>query len=164
MNSDNDDEQKPVSSDRFGPTDDDVTGLVLGPPPPKPVKVVRADALRRADTAWRVRVAGGTWKEAAEAAGYSSDSVAQDGVRNVFGGPPIIDREALRHLWRERLERAWRQCVSDMTERVPGATTASVRIATAAMTLDGLSEPTRVDVAFDPFLNLFTKELSDAGF
>lgn len=144
--------------------DDDVSGMVLGPPPPDPVKVVRADALRRADTAWRARVHGATWREAAKMAGYSSDSVAIDGVKAAFGGVPVIDREQLRHLWRERLERAWRQCCADMGERVPGATTAAVRIVTAAAALDGLNEPTKVDVAFDPFLNMFSKELSDAGF
>ena len=95
--------------------------MVLGPAPPVPVKRVRADALRRADTAWSARVAGATWKEAAELAGFSSAEHAIDGVKNAFGGVPQIDREELRNLWRDRLERSWRQVGRDMVDRVPGA-------------------------------------------
>jgi hypothetical protein len=51
-----------------------------------------------------------------------------------------------------------------MADRVPGATTAAVRIVTAAAALDGLNEPTKVDVSADDFLGLFTRELNDAGF
>jgi AraC-like DNA-binding protein len=143
---------------------DDEGGLVVGPQPPAPVKRVRADALERASRAWGARVAGATWKEAAEVAGFASASTAQDAVRNAFGGPPVIDREALRHLWRERMERAWRQSVADMAERVPGAVTASVRVATLAVQLDGLAQPVQVDVSIDTFFNNFGKELQDAGF
>lgn len=144
---------------------DDGEGVVLeGPPPPAPVKRVRADALDRATRAWQARVAGGTWAQAAEVAGFSSDTVAIDAVRNVFGGPPVIDKEALRHLWRERLERSWRQCVSDMSDRIPGATTASVRIAQAAMQLDGLDAPVQVDLQVSQVFDGYLKELTDAGY
>ena len=78
---------------------DDMIGLGLdGPEPPVPVERVRADALRRANTAWAARVAGAAWAEAAKIAGYGSDTAAIDGVRNVYGWVPVIDREALRHL------------------------------------------------------------------
>ena len=76
----------------------------------------------------------------------------------------MIDREALRHLWRERLERSWRQCVLDMGDRVPGATTAAVRIATAAITLDELAEPERIDLQVSQVFDGFLEELSDAGY
>ena len=36
--------------------------------------------------------------------------------------------------------------VQDMTEQRPGAVTAAVRVAGAAIALDGLAEPTRVDM------------------
>jgi hypothetical protein len=137
---------------------------LTGPEPPEPTKKVRADALERADTAWRARVAGAAWAEAAKVAGYSSDKHAIDGVRNVFGAVPQIDREELRRLWRDRLERSWRQCVADMADRVPGATTASVRIAQAAIALDGLDEPTKVDLQVSQVFDGFLKELGDAGY
>lgn len=156
----NDDETRtivPVSGDDEEP-------LVLGPPPPAPVRKVRADALQRADTAWRTRVAGGTWREAAELAGFSSPEHAISAVKNVFGQTPVIDRDALRVLWRDRLERAWRQVCADMAERVPGATTAAVRIATCAMQLDGLAEPNKVDVTVNESFDLLLRGLSDAGY
>jgi hypothetical protein len=128
------------------------------------VKVVRADALRRADTAWRARVAGATWREAAEMAGFSAENHAIDAVRNAFGRVPVVDREALRHLWRERLERAWRQVCADMSERVPGATTAAVRIVTAAAALDGLNEPHKVNVEVNEGFDLLLKGLTDEGY
>jgi hypothetical protein len=137
---------------------------LIGPPPPEPVKKVRADALDRANRAWSARVAGGSWREAAELAGFSTAEHAMDAVRSAFGGVPKIDREALRHLWRERLERSWRQVVLDMADRVPGSVTASVRVAAAAATLDGLNEPVRVNVEADALIGMFTKELQDAGF
>jgi hypothetical protein len=100
---------------------------LTGPPPPEPVRAVRADALERADRAWTARVTGSTWREAAEIGGYSSDKHAMNAARRVYGELPRIDRDELRRLWRDRLESAWRQCASDMADRVPGATTAAVR-------------------------------------
>jgi hypothetical protein len=137
---------------------------LTGPPPPEPVRAVRADALERADRAWTARVTGSTWREAAEIGGYSSDKHAMNAARRVYGELPRIDRDELRRLWRDRLESAWRQVAEDMRDRVPGATTAAVRIVTAAAALDGLNEPTKVDVSADDFLGLFTRELNDAGF
>lgn len=142
-----------------------MVGLGLeGPPPPEPRKVVRADALDRANRAWSARVAGAAWKEAAEVAGFSSGRVALDACRNVFGELPQIDREELRRLWRDRLERSWRQCCLDMGQQVPGATTASVRIATAAIALDGLAEATKIDLEVTQVFDGFLKELGDAGY
>lgn len=143
--------------------DDEVTGPI-GPPPPVPVKKVRADALRRATIAWTARVSGATWREAAEMAGFSDPAHAMESVRNAFGGPPVIDREAARHLWRERLERTWRQVLSDMSARVPGSTTAAVRITTAAIALDALAAPVTVDLRVTQVFDGFLKELSDAGY
>lgn len=137
---------------------------LTGPPPPEPIKAVRADALQRADRAWTARVTGSTWREAAQLAGYSSPQHAMQAANRIYGELPRIDRDELRRLWRDRLEATWRQCCTDMADRVPGATTAAVRIVTAAAALDGLNEPTKVDVSADDFLGLFTRELNDAGF
>ena len=61
--------------------------------------------------------------------------------------------------------RSWRQGVLDMGDRVPGATTAAVRIATAAITLDELAEPRRgSNLQVGPVFDGFLEELSDAGY
>lgn len=136
-----------------------------GPPPPKPVKRgARADALDRADRCWTARVAGATWAQAAQVAGFNSDTHAIEAVKSIFGTLPKLTRDELRNLWRDRLERSWRQVCLDMADRVPGATTASVRIATAAITLDGLAEPVKVDLNVNEVYDGFLKELSDAGY
>jgi AraC-like DNA-binding protein len=116
---------------------------------PQPVKKVRADALKRADDAWRARVAGGTWAEAADIAGYSDQDNCRRAVRRVFGQLPSPDREEMRNLWRDRHERLWRKALSDVLEGKPGAVVAAVRVAEAATRLDGLGAPTRVSL-IDP--------------
>lgn len=122
--------------------DDDL----IGPMPPEPVKKVRADALARAEKAWNVRVLGGSWEQAARIAGYSDPSNAMRAVRSVYGTLPEVERSEARRLWRDRLEVLWRQVVQDVHERIPGATTAAVRIADRAARLDGLDEPARLSI------------------
>ena len=129
-----------------------------------PVKRARADALQRADAAWRGRVSGMTWAEAAKVAGFSSGEHAINAVRSVFGSLPALDQDELRRLWRDRLERSWRQCCADMVDRVPGSVTASVRVATAAIALDGLAAPEQVDVRVTEVFDGFLEELIDAGY
>jgi hypothetical protein len=131
-----------------------------GTPPPEPLPQVKADHLDRADRAWRARIAGGSWKQAAAVAGYSDANAAMKGVRTAYGQTPRVDREALRNLWRERLEWAWRQVVTDMTDRRPGAVTAAVRVAGMAVALDGLAEPVRVDMAITDTFDRLTAELA----
>lgn len=135
-----------------------------GPPPPIPVKVVRADALDRADRAWRARVSGMTWRQVADVVGYSTAEGALSAVRSAYGSLPQIDRDVLRAIWRDRLESLWSSTVSDVADRVPGAVTAGVRVVTAAAALDGLNAPTEVNVGFTNYLTDFEKELRDAGF
>lgn len=117
-----------------------------GPEPPQPVTKRRADALQRADLAWRARVSGATWDAAAQVAGFSSGENALRGVRQTYGTLPEVDRVELRRLWRERLEALWRQVYRDALDRQSGAVTAAVRVVTAATRLDGLDAPTEVFV------------------
>ena len=109
------------------------------PPEPQP-RLVRADALDRAERAWHARVAGATWLQAAQVAGFSDDAHAIRAVRQMYGELPSWDREETRALWRDRLEWLWRQTLTDAAEQRAGAVTAGVRVATAAAALDGLSE------------------------
>lgn len=114
---------------------------------PEPVRKVRADALERAGLVWEARVLGRTWAEAAQVAGYSDATNARKAVVSAYGRAPEIDRDRLREVWRARVEEAYRINREDMTNRVPGATTAFVRIADRAARLDGLDEPSRVEVS-----------------
>ena len=117
-----------------------------GPEPPQPVTKRRADALQRADLAWRARVSGATWEAAAQVAGFSSGENALRGVRPTDGTLPEVDRAEVRRLWRERLEALWRQVYRDALDRQPGSVTAAVRVAAAATRLDGLDAPAEVVV------------------
>jgi hypothetical protein len=128
--------------------------------PPEPVRMIRADALQRASRAWAARVAGGTWAQAAELSGFSDVTACHHAVRSAYGQLPKPDREELRDMWRDRLELSWRQAVKDMTEQRAGATTASVRIAGLAVMLDGLAEPTRLDVTVSDMFTRLTAELA----
>lgn len=124
-----------------------MTGPLLnGNEPPAPGRRVRADALERADTAWRVRVAGGTWSEAAKIAGYSNAENAVRAVRETYGSLPTITRDDLRDVWRARLEVLWRNAQRDAAEGKAGAIVAGVRVAQAAAMLDGLNAPSEVVV------------------
>src|SRR5688572_7746070 len=110
-------------------------------PPPEPLPKVQARHLERADTAWRARVAGATWKQAAQMAGYATPESAIKGVQSAFGELPPLQAADLRNLWRDRLEVLWRQTLTDIAEQRPGAVTAGVRVAQAAALLDGLNAP-----------------------
>lgn len=59
----------------------------------------------------------------------------------------------------KRLELAWREAVVEMTAQRPGATTAAVRIASAAAALDGLNAPVQVDLSVTQTLEAITAEL-----
>lgn len=116
--------------------------LLSGAEPPVPRRRVRSDALARADRAWRVRVAGGTWADAAEVGGYASPQNALRGVRDTFGELPAVTRDDLRDVWRARLEVMWRYAQRDAAEGKTGAIVAGVRVAQAAALIDGLNAPT----------------------
>jgi hypothetical protein len=133
------------------------------PEPPEPVRKVTADHLDRAERAWTVRVAGGSWRQAAQVAGYSDDQAAMKGVRTCYGMLPKPTREDLRDLWRDRLEKAWRQVCVDMAEQRAGATTAAVRVANMAIQLDGLAEPVRVNVGVEATFAAIEQELGLHG-
>jgi hypothetical protein len=135
-----------------------VTSL-RGSSPPVPARRVRADALARADKAWRARVVGASWQEAADLAGFSDPDNCARAVRRAYGKLPRVEWQELRDLWRDRLEVMWRQAQTDMTEQRPGAVTAAVRVATAAAALDGLNEPSRLDVAVSESFELVVAEL-----
>lgn len=114
--------------------------------PPTPARKVRADHLARANGAWRARVEGASWEQAAAAAGYSNAANCMRSVRRVYDALPPVDREHQRALWRDRLELLYRQAVVDVQEQRPGAIAAAVRIAQIAAKLDGLDAPTQIDV------------------
>lgn len=120
-----------------------------GMEPPEPAVKRRADAMARADVAWRARIAGATWQTAAEVAGYANGENAARGVRQTYGTLPEVDRVDLRRLWRERLEALWQQVYRDALDRQPGSVTAAVRVAQAAAKLDGLDAPAEI-VVHDP--------------
>lgn len=111
--------------------------------PPKPRRSVRADVLHRVTAAWDARLQGMTWERTATIAGYSDASNCRKAVMSVFGELPKIEREHLRDVWRDRIEKAHEIVSQDMVDRLPGATTAFVRIADRAAKLDGLDEPAR---------------------
>lgn len=108
---------------------------------------LRADKRSKATAVWEARVAGATWDQAAQIAGYANGSNAQKAVVDIYGTTPRVDREHLRNLWRDRLEVTWKQALRDMIDQKPGAITAAVRVATAAAVLDGLNAPTQVNLA-----------------
>jgi hypothetical protein len=140
---------------------DDHTHTPTGPLPsqPPPAPTITGAHLARADRAWMARVTGMTWRQAADVAGYGSPEAAMKGVRTAYGVLPRIDREDLRHLWRDRLEVTWRQAIRDVMEQRPGAVTAAVRVAHAATALDGLNESVRVDLAVTDNLEKLMREL-----
>ena len=121
---------------------------------------VKADALARADHVWALRVAGHTWRHAAEVVGYSSPQAAMAAVRKQYGEVPRLDREDLRNLWRERLEVTWQHVLNDMGDQKPGAVTAAVRVMQAAAALDGLNEAVRVDLSVSETFKMITEEMN----
>lgn len=108
--------------------------------------VQRLDAEQRAVKAWQGRVAGLTWAQVAAHAGFSDATAACRAVSRYFGQLPAFDREQQRELWRARLEKVWIQTVLDMKEGKAGATRSAVAVAQRAAQLDGLDEPTRMEL------------------
>jgi hypothetical protein len=79
-------------------------------------------------------------------AGFTDEHNALRAVKSAYGELPQSQRSDLRDLWRARLETLWTQVLRDAGEQRPGAITAAVRVATAAVALDGLAEPVSLDV------------------
>lgn len=128
------------------------------------VGAVRGDALARADQAWSMRIGGGTWAAIAQATGYSDAANCIRAVRSVYGQLPEPSRAERRDLWRERLERLWLHGLQDVTEDRPGAVTACVRIAQAAMALDGLNEPVKIDATVTDVWTALLAEAAGGGY
>ncbi len=99
----------------------------VGPPPPEPARKVRADALDRAEKIWALRIGGATWDQRAKAVGLTTRQNAIRCVREAYGEVPQVDREELRHLWRERNEMVWRQALRDVLDRRQGAVVAATK-------------------------------------
>jgi hypothetical protein len=76
---------------------------------------------------------------------------------------PIAEREELRDIWRQRLENLWQQAALDAQAGRPGAVTAAVRVAGAALQLDGLAEPVRVDMRVETELTSLLEALLPAA-
>ncbi|WP_183093317.1 hypothetical protein [Nocardioides stalactiti] len=113
---------------------------------PQPVRKVRADARERAEQVWAMRLGGATWDQCAKTVGLATPQSAMRCVRETYGEVPQIDREELRHLWRERTEVLWRQAMRDVLDRRQGAVIAATKVASLASFLDGLGAPQRVEV------------------
>lgn len=109
--------------------------------------MVRADAEERARKAWAARVAGATWQQVADVAGFTHPQNAVRAVRRYFGDLPQVDRQMERELWRERLEFLWRQTERDVLQQRTGAVRGGVAVAQRAALMLGLDEPTRTEVA-----------------
>jgi AraC-like DNA-binding protein len=116
------------------PDEDDLT----------PTERVLSAYQRKADYAFRLRVAGVSWPRICELAGYSDVSNANKAVRRWCGTLPRQDRVDLRELWRSRLEALWLQSTKDVAQQKPGAIVAAVRVAQMAARLDGLDEPVQI--------------------
>ena len=116
--------------------------MITAPKPQNP----QADAGERAHRAWRGRVAGMTWAQAAEHAGFTTAANGCRAVKTYSGTLPTLDREQERELWRARGEVMWRQSMQDMHDQRPGAVRAAVAVSQRSAQLFGLDEATRVDL------------------
>jgi hypothetical protein len=105
-----------------------------------------ADAAQRAQRAWAARVAGGTWDQAAEVAGFTNTSACVRAVGNYFGTYPTPDSSEQRALWRERMELLWKIAIRDASDGKHGALRAGVAVAQRASQMDGLDAPAQVQV------------------
>jgi hypothetical protein len=108
---------------------------------------VRGVSRTKADAAWQARVLGASWAQAAQVAGYGTASAAYHAVLRQRGTLPEPMLSDLREVWRERLESLWSQAWQDVRERRSGAVTHAVRVAGAAMQLDGLAAPSRIAIS-----------------
>ena len=70
--------------------------------------MIQPQTRAKVDTAWRARVAGATWRQAAELAGYSDEHAVMKAVR-VLRDAPRFERDDLRNMLRHRLEVMWQQ-------------------------------------------------------
>lgn len=110
---------------------------------------VNAKAMQRVADAWAMRVRGATWHEIATALGYANGPNALRAVKNYVGTLPQPETTELRSMWRERLETLWPIALADAKASKPGAMRAAVAVAQRAAQLDGLDQPTRVEVSAD---------------
>lgn len=118
-----------------------------------PARRPRADAAGRAEVAFKARVNGATWAEAAEVAGFANGANACRAVSNYFDTMPTPDRAELRLLARERAEALWRRALDDARDGRTGAVTAAVRVLDLMVRLDGLAAPNRLEVGITPTEN-----------
>src|SRR4029077_15517527 len=107
--------RRPVDTGRVDDPDEPRLHPVDGTPLPAPI--ITAAHWAKAEKAWAARCAGGTWAQAALTAGYSDGDAACKAVKSCYGSLPKPLRDDLRDLWRDRLERAWRQVCVDMAEQ-----------------------------------------------
>ena len=61
-------------------------------------RVIQPQTRAKVDTAWRARVAGATWRQAAELAGYSDEHAVMKAVRVTYGTLPRFERDDLRNM------------------------------------------------------------------
>lgn len=109
----------------------------------------RADADERATKAWRLRVAGGSWEDIAQALGMRGGApAAHRAVKNYFGTVPQIDREMLRGIARARGEVVWLRALKalEASNGAPAAVRAAISVLERQARLDGLDAPTKVEV------------------
>lgn len=103
-----------------------------------------AAAAERARKAWTVRVAGGSWTQAAHVAGFTDPGNCVRAVRNYFGALPQVDASEERELWRQRLERLWGLALREAEQSRPGALRAGVAVAQRASAMLGLDAPVQL--------------------
>lgn len=125
---------------------------------------IRAPAAERAQAAWEMRIAGGSWATIARELGYANPENAMRATRTYCGSVPKLTRDDLRETWRARLEKLWLIALSDAHEHRPGAVTAGVRVVSAAAALDGLNEAQKVDLEVTRVWDGLLGELNDAGY
>ena len=130
---------------------------------------LRADTIERAQRAYLARVSGASWAQAAEVAGFTDAANCHRAVRHVFEEVPAVDREEQRQIVRDRLDGLLRIAMKDAVERRhTTAVQAVARVIELQMKLDGLAEPDRLRVGYDPtqveidkFLDKFLPEQTE---
>lgn len=101
---------------------------------------------RRAADAWSLRVAGLSWHDVAQEAGYANAPNAVRAVRSYAGSLPAPVHDELRAMMRARSEAIWQQAFADVLQQRPGAVRAAVAVLQRQAQLDGLDAPTRVEI------------------
>jgi len=105
-----------------------------------------AQSTRRAAEAWSLRVAGLSWHDVAQQAGYANAANAVRAVRSYAGSLPAPAHDELRAMMRARSEAVWQQAFADVLQQRPGAVRAAVAVLHRQAQLDGLDAPTRVEI------------------